>query len=94
MKAKINLWAFILCLVSWAFFTLISFDNIGVTEPTRSILFNICLFIAGADFILSLIGFKEIKNSLSALRVIVSLVLSLGLAVVCGFIILTGKLLG
>ncbi|MFZ3591647.1 hypothetical protein ACOI1C_21110 [Bacillus sp. DJP31] len=94
MKAKLNLGAFILSLLAWALFAFISFNSIEALETTRSMLFNICLVLSIVTFILSVIGFKEIKNGLSAFISIGTLVFSLVLAIVCGFVILMGKLLG
>ncbi|MFC5734004.1 hypothetical protein [Cytobacillus gottheilii] len=88
MTKQINIWAFILsiCFV-FLFIMMPGTESIFGLHPLY-LLFFITIF----TFILSLIGFLGIQNWKGAVRSIVSVVLTLGLAAILIFILFIGSL--
>ncbi|MBY0089677.1 hypothetical protein H7S74_05060 [Priestia aryabhattai] len=83
MARIINFWSFMCALLCVVFFF------IAFNHPA---LFNINFCLAMILFFVGIIGFFGINNWASALRSILTLVISAGLILVTGFIIFIGNL--
>ncbi|MFE4120649.1 hypothetical protein [Priestia sp. YIM B13486] len=83
MARVINFWSFILTLLCVAFFFIAFY---------HSLLLNINLCLAIILFFIGIAGFFGINNWASALRSILTVVISAGLILVTGFIIFIGNL--
>ncbi|MEI2340388.1 hypothetical protein FA002_12925 [Priestia megaterium] len=83
MARVINFWSFICALLCVVFFFIAFY---------HSSLLNINLCLAMILFFVSIAGFFGISNRASALRSILTVVISAGLILVTGFIIFIGNL--
>lgn len=88
LKQGINLWSFVLAIFCWAFFFLVSFNDIGINFHPTILILAIVVFIA------SFIGLGSENNWKSLLRSIISLFACALLGIIESYIIFIGTLIG
>ncbi len=96
MGINLNLWSFFMSLCCIILFFIASFSatfiNLFVTYLHFHPL-NVVLLLTILCFFLTLIGMKDVNNTMSMLRSFISIVLTLLLASIISFILFIGSLL-
>ncbi len=97
MTEKLNFYSLFICLICWLSFLILGFSNIGtniIQSMSPSSAWYILLGLTVISFILSVIGFKGIKNKMTMFRSFLTVFLNVILISFELFIIFMGKMLG